>query len=664
MRLFLWLSMFHATANGLRSLADSSTTSLRSYTYRPSSRYSSRYAYPQIQTGSLAELYKGIDEKRIEDITITNDLSKIYYREVENKDSEEPVFHVATSNPIMVDRVIDYSEKHNVYTSFVDPPQGLFQSAGKLVETGLLLIYYPVMFLILFNILRSFFQGFGSGSGMNPFTGGSNPFDQQRNGKGMFSVGKPSRIDQTNMKNSNITLASWAGSKEVFEECFEIVRYLKNATAFKAVGAEIPKGVLLEGPPGTGKTLLAKAIASEADANFISVSASEFIELYVGLGAAKVRNLFTAARASKPSIIFIDEIDSIGRQRGAGINMGNDEREQTLNQLLSEMDGFVSNEGVLVIAATNRRDVLDSALLRPGRFDRLINVPLPDRVSREAILGVHAKSKKMSEDVRYEYLAELTAGFSGAQLKNLINEAAIYAARDGNTTISQQNIEYALEKIVVGIIKTVDTRSPEARERVALHEIGHAFLAAYFSEYFELKKVSIQSTYSGAGGYTLFGEYPNIAEAGLYTKDLLIKRIVVALGGKAAENLFYGEDHVSVGAVEDLKQANSLAQRMVGSYGMGNELEVFVNQNLDQESNPFLGKTLATGGVKYSESTRELYDKEVMDIIRSAYQEAKTILSLNRDSIQKIMAELLSKTTLSGDDFKKMVMQNVSDVSK
>jgi hypothetical protein len=196
--------MFHATANGLRSLADSSTTSLRSYTYRPSSRYSSRYAYPQIQTGSLAELYKGIDEKRIEDIKITNDLSKIYYREVENKDSEEPVFHVATSNPIMVDRVIDYSEKHNVYTSFVDPPQGLFQSAGKLVETGLLFIYYPVMFLILFNILRSFFQGFGSGSGMNPFTGGSNPFDQQRNGKGMFSVGKPSRIDQTNMKNSNI----------------------------------------------------------------------------------------------------------------------------------------------------------------------------------------------------------------------------------------------------------------------------------------------------------------------------------------------------------------------------------------------------------------------------------------------------------------------------
>jgi cell division protease FtsH len=258
----------------------------------------------------------------------------------------------------------------------------------------------------------------------------------------------------------------------------------------------------------------------------------------------------------------------------------------------------------------------------------------------------------MSADVRYEYLAELTAGFSGAQLKNLINEAAIYAARDGNTTISQQNIEYALEKIVVGIIKTVDTRSSEARERVALHEIGHAFLAAHFSEYFELKKVSIQSTYNGAGGYTLFGEYPEIVEAGLYTKDLLTKRIVVALGGKAAETLFYGEDQVSVGAVEDLKQANSLAQRMVGSYGMGNELEVFVNQNLDQASSPFLGRTLASGSMKYSESTRELYDKEVMDIIGKAYQEAKAILSSNRETVQKIADRLLMKTTLSGEEFR------------
>jgi len=642
MRIFLWLTMF-GVSKSFPSLLES-TTSLRSF----------KFPAVKLEPSSLAELYKTINDHEVEDITITDDLSKVYYRTIDNKGSDNPILYVAPTNPIMADRLIDFSEKHQVYTSFSPPQPNLIQDGLKLLDTGFQILYFPVIAFILLQFLGGIISTFfnrPSSPANRPFIGGANPFTNG-NGKSMFSVGKPGMEEKTNMKNANITLASWAGSKEVFEECFEIVRYLKNSTAFKAVGAEIPKGVLLEGPPGTGKTLLAKAIASEADANFISISASEFIELYVGLGAAKVRNLFQAARAGKPAIIFIDEIDSVGRQRGAGINMGNDEREQTLNQLLAEMDGFASNDGVLVIAATNRRDVLDAALLRPGRFDRIINVPLPDRISREAILSVHTKSKTMSADVRYEYLAELTAGFSGAQLKNLINEAAIYAARDGNTTISQQNIEYALEKIVVGIIKTVDTRSSEARERVALHEIGHAFLAAHFSEYFELKKVSIQSTYNGAGGYTLFGEYPEIAEAGLYTKDLLTKRIVVALGGKAAETLFYGEDQVSVGAVEDLKQANSLAQRMVGSYGMGNELEVFVNQNLDQASSPFLGRTLASGSMKYSESTRELYDKEVMDIIGAAYQEAKAILSSNRETIQKIADQLLMKTTLSGEEFR------------
>jgi cell division protease FtsH len=642
--------MFHATAKGFRPLLSDSTTSLRTYAW-PS---------PRIESNSLAQLYKSIDANQVEDITITDDLTKVYYHTIDdvenNADIETPIIHVAPTNPIMTDRLIDFSEKHHVYTTFAPPQPNLVQDSLKVLDTGFQIIYYPLVAFILFQliggIISSIFNRSNSGSG-SPFLGGQpNPFAQRGNGKSMFSVGRPSMGEKINMRNANITLESWAGSREVFEECFEIVCFLKNSTDFKAVGAEIPKGVLLEGPPGTGKTLLAKAIASEADANFISVSASEFIELYVGLGAAKVRNLFQSARENKPAIIFIDEIDSVGRQRGAGINMGNDEREQTLNQLLAEMDGFASNEGVLVIAATNRRDVLDAALLRPGRFDRLINVPLPDRVSRKAILEVQTDSKRMASDVRYDYLAELTAGFSGAQLKNLVNEAAIYAARASNTTICQENIEQALEKIVVGIVKTVDTRSEEARTRIALHEIGHALLADHFSEYFELKKVSIQSTYNGAGGYTIFGEYPDIVESGLYTKDLLIKRIIVALGGKAVENLFYGEEHVSVGAVEDLKQANSLAQRMVGSYGMGNELEVFVNQNLDQASSPFLGKTLASGAMKYSEATRELYDKEVMDIIRASYQEAKVILSSNRDTIQKIMDQLLIKTSLSGEEFR------------
>ena len=236
------------------------------------------------------------------------------------------------------------------------------------------------------------------------------------------------------LKDNNVTLSSWAGSPEIFQECTEIVSYLKNGTIYKNAGAEIPKGILLEGPPGTGKTLIAKAIATEAEASFFSVSASEFVELFVGLGAQKVRNLFNEARQNKPAIIFIDEIDSVGRQRGAGINMGNDEREQTLNQLLAEMDGFSPNDGVLVIAATNRKDVLDAALLRPGRFDRLVNIPLPDRSSRKEILKVHMKNKNMEPNINLDFISEITAGFSGAQLKNLLNEAAITPTKKKNET--------------------------------------------------------------------------------------------------------------------------------------------------------------------------------------------------------------------------------------
>jgi cell division protease FtsH len=430
---------------------------------------------------------------------------------------------------------------------------------------------------------------------------------------------------------------------------------LKNATVYKNAGAEIPKGILLEGPPGTGKTLLAKAIASETDAWFLTVSASEFIELFVGLGAQKIRNLFAKARENKPAIIFIDEIDSIGRQRGAGVNMGNDEREQTLNQLLAEMDGFAPNDGVIVIAATNRRDVLDAALLRPGRFDRIVNVPLPDRESRRAILGVHTQNKTMDPSIQLDFLSEATGGFSGADLKNLINEAAIYAARAGNVTITQQNMEDALEKSVVGIVKKVDTRSEDARMRVAIHEIGHAFLASHFREYFQLKKVTIQSTYNGAGGYTLFSEYPEVTESGLYTKDLLKKRLVVALGGKASEKVFYGREEVSLGAVQDLKQANSMARRMIGNYGMGEDLEVFFNENMDSSRNPFLGRSLASSS-EYSDKTLESVDKESLRLVNDAYSEAVDILEQNQNTVLLLVNLLMNGTTLSGETVGNLVI--------
>jgi cell division protease FtsH len=461
--------------------------------------------------------------------------------------------------------------------------------------------------------------------------------------------------DKMLVTKANITLSSFAGSPEIFEECTEVVSYLKNNTLYQNAGAEIPRGILLEGPPGTGKTLLAKAIASEADANFISVAASEFVELFVGMGAAKIRALFKRARENKPCIIFIDEIDAVGRQRGTGINMGNDEREQTLNQLLAEMDGFADNEGILIMAATNRKDVLDAALLRPGRFDRLITVPFPDKESRKQILKVHSKNKVLDETINMDLVAELTNGFSGAQIKNLLNEAAILAAREGKTIITENNILSSLDKLLVGIAKRVDTRDEDARRRVAIHETGHALLAAMFDQYFELKKVTIQSTYNGAGGYTIFNEYGNIVDSGLYTKDLLLKRLVISLGGKAAENLFYGDMHVSVGAVQDLKQANSLAQRMIGNFGMGEKMEVFYNENVDNDRTPFLGRSLSMGD-KYSDKTKQIFDKESINLVNMAYLEAKQMLEQNKPLMEKVVDTLMQKVTLTGNEFKDLML--------
>jgi cell division protease FtsH len=360
--------------------------------------------------------------------------------------------------------------------------------------------------------------------------------------------------------------------------------------------------------------------------------------------------LFNSARKNKPCIIFIDEIDAVGRQRGAGINMANDEREQTLNQLLAEMDGFADNEGILIIAATNRKDVLDTALLRPGRFDRIITVALPDKNSRKEILQVHARNKQLEENINIELVAELTSGFSGAQLKNLLNEAAIYAARNGSTIIKEGDILNSIDKLVVGLIRKTDTRGDEARRRIAIHETGHALLCTLFNECFELKKVTIQSTYNGAGGYTLFNEYQNITESGLYTKNLLKKRLIVAMGGKAAENLYYGEEYVSVGAVQDLKQANSMAQRMIGNYGMGKLLEPFYNENIESDRNPFLGRSM-TVGAKYSEKTKELMDTESLELVRNAYDEAKRILNENRGKMDVIIEKLLEKNTLYTKEF-------------
>jgi cell division protease FtsH len=405
----------------------------------------------------------------------------------------------------------------------------------------------------------------------------------------------------------------------------------------------MPKGILLEGPPGTGKTLLAKAIATETNSTFVSMSGSEFVELFVGMGASRVRELFNNARTNKPSIIFIDEIDAVGRQRGAGINMANDEREQTLNQLLYEMDGFNNNDDIVVMAATNRRDVLDQALLRPGRFDRIIRIPVPDKASREKILDYYIKDKKTDKPFDLEAIAELTQGFSGAQLKNLINEAAILSARNNETVVQEKYIFDAFEKLIVGLIRN-NVKVPEVtKTRVAIHESGHAILSLLFNNYFDFQKASIQPTYNGAGGYTIFTEKPEFKD-GLYTKDLLKKRLIVTLGGKAAESIFYGDEYISLGANEDLNQANRLARRMIGNFGMGDKLEVFFNDNIGDESNPFLGRSLGVGD-KYSQYTKFVMDKETLQLVNDAYKEAKYILTNYYDKLVSF-SELLKNNTV------------------
>jgi cell division protease FtsH len=580
-----------------------------------------------------------IQEHNIEKIYFTSKLDKAIAEESDTKGELFTDYSVTEINPFIVKSIVDESANNKIETFFLQEPQ---LSGIDIIATNLLNIgaNYILPFFV-FSAFLTFIRNRNSNSG--GFPGIMPPMP------GMKSIDS----DKINMIKANISLNSFAGSPEIFEECTEVVSYLKNDTIYKQAGAEIPRGILLEGPPGTGKTLLAKAIASEADANFISVAASEFVELFVGMGASKIRALFKRARDNKPCILFIDEIDAVGRQRGAGINMANDEREQTLNQLLAEMDGFADNDGILIIAATNRKDVLDSALLRPGRFDRIILVPLPDRESRKEIFKVHSKNKNLSPTINFELISELTNGFSGAQIKNLLNEAAIFASRKGEIVIQEIDLMNALDKLIVGLSKRTDNRSDESKKRVAIHETGHALLVALYDEYFDLKKVTMQSTYNGAGGYTLFNEYENITDSGLYTKDLLKKRLIIGMGGKAAENIFYGDEFVSVGAVQDLKQTNSLAQRMIGNYGMGAELEVFFNENLDNGA-PFLGRTLGSSG-KYSEKTKELLDKEALDLVNNAYNEAKQILMENKDKMNIIIDEMMKNYTLYGKDVKKIL---------
>jgi len=605
----------------------------------------------------------------IEDL-LNNKLSKIYvdnkYNQVVTVDNLPQTdilynhYHLSDINTAVVPNLIQKTSESHVPIYFVNFIPQSITNIQNLAGELLTLASYALPIFFLLSFLTSLYRA-NTMQGMNPKMNSklNSKLQQSRNGNGfggspMGPFGFPSSQKETEQfVKPNVSLASWAGSPEVIEECKEVISYIEKKELYKTIGAEMPKGILLEGPPGTGKTLLAKAIATETNSTFISMSGSEFVELFVGMGASRVRDLFDSARENRPCIIFIDEIDAVGRQRGAGINMANDEREQTLNQLLYEMDGFNDNEDIVVLAATNRRDVLDQALLRPGRFDRIIRVPVPDKFSREKILDYYIKDKKTDKQFDIKAIAELTDGFSGAQLKNLINEAAILSARNNETMIQEKYVFESFEKLIVGLIRNNADVQPATKQRVAIHESGHAVLSIIFNNYFDFQKASVQPTYNGAGGYTIFTEKPEIKEGGLYTKDILRKRLIVTLGGKAAESIYYGDDFVSLGANEDLRQANKLAQRMIGNFGMGDKLEVFFNDNVGDESNPFLGRSLGVGD-KYSQYTKYVMDKESLELVNSAYKDAKYILTQNYDKLIEFSALLVNNTVVMNSDLKNL----------
>lgn len=471
-------------------------------------------------------------------------------------------------------------------------------------------------------------------------------FLQQSQGGGgnrVMSFGK-SKAKMSTDDKKKITFDDVAGADEEKEELKEIVEFLKQPKKFIELGARIPKGVLLVGPPGTGKTLLAKAVSGEAGVPFFSISGSDFVEMFVGVGASRVRDLFEQAKKNAPCIVFIDEIDAVGRHRGAGLGGGHDEREQTLNQLLVEMDGFGVNEGVIILAATNRPDILDPALLRPGRFDRRVFVGLPDIKGREAILKVHSKGKPLGSDVKLDELAKSTPGFTGADLENLLNEAALLAARKNKKRIEMEEIKEATFKVVIGPEKKSRVMSEKEKKLTAYHEAGHAIAVKVASTTDKVDRVSIIPS-GRAGGYT--AHKPD-QDKTYHTKAQLMEEIVIAMGGRAAEDLVLGE--ISTGAYSDLKHANGVARSMITKFGMSESLG---NLIFDENDEVFIGRDF--GHTKlYSEEVASEIDKEVKKLIDTGYENVINILKENMEKLHRIAAALLEKEKLEGMEFEEI----------
>lgn len=491
-----------------------------------------------------------------------------------------------------------------------------------------------IMIIILFVVFIFFFTQQSQGGGSS--------------GRGVMNFGK-SKAKMVTPDNKRVTFDDVAGADEEKAELEEIVDFLKQPARYVEMGARIPKGVLLVGPPGTGKTLLAKAIAGEAGVPFFSISGSDFVEMFVGVGASRVRDLFEQAKKNSPSLIFIDEIDAVGRQRGAGLGGGHDEREQTLNQLLVEMDGFGANEGIIMIAATNRPDILDPALLRPGRFDRQIMVGRPDRKGREAVLEVHTKKKPLDNDVSLDVLAKRTPGFSGADLENLANEAALLAVRKNKKKIGMDEFEEAITRVIAGPEKKSRTISEHDRKLTAYHEAGHAVVMKCLKNSDPVHEISIIPR-GMAGGYTM--HLPT--EDRTYTsKEKLLDEMVGLLGGRVAEKLILGD--ISTGAKNDIDRASSIARAMVMEYGMSDKIGTI---SYGSDSNEvFLGRDLGRGR-NFSEEVGAMIDKEIKSLISNAYNTAEELLKKNVNKLHAVASTLLEKEKIDGKEFEEIFDAN------
>jgi cell division protease FtsH len=572
---------------------------------------------------TYSEFIRKVEAKEVGQVAITSDKTRAIFTNTKDATSARTIVDLPAADPGLMDLL----NKNNV--DIVVVPQADDSFWFKALSS---------LFLPLILLVGIFFL-----------------FRRAQNGPGnqAMNFGKSKARVQVE-PNSQTTFSDVAGIDQAKLELTEVVDFLKNADRFTALGAKIPKGVLLVGPPGTGKTLLAKAVAGEAGVPFFSISGSEFVEMFVGVGASRVRDLFEQAKSQSPCIVFIDEIDAVGRQRGAGLGGGNDEREQTLNQLLTEMDGFEGNTGIIIIAATNRPDVLDAALLRPGRFDRQVVVDRPDYAGRLEIMHVHARGKTLSKDVDLEKISRRTPGFTGADLSNLLNEAAILAARRNLTEISMDEVNDAIDRILAGPEKKDRVMSEKRKTLVAYHEAGHALVGALMPDYDPVQKISIIPR-GRAGGLTWFTPSEERLESGLYSRAYLQNQMAVALGGRIAEEIIFGEEEVTTGASNDLQQVARTARQMVTRFGMSEKLGPVALGR--QQGSMFMGRDIASER-DFSEETASMIDEEVSELVAVAYQRAKDVLVGNKSVLDRLATMLVEKETVDSEELSQLLVES------